>query len=77
MALKTGQKTFQQICAENGRDWKKVVDEMAEAQDYAMQKGINLLEMIRGAQAADSGSDGNEDGEKEGAEKGEKDGADA
>ena len=77
VALKTGQKTFQQICAENGRDWKKVVDEMAEAQDYAMQKGINLLEMIRGAQAADSGSDGKEDGEKEGAEKGEKDGADA
>ena len=29
--LKTGQKTFQQICAENGRDWKKVVDEIEEA----------------------------------------------
>lgn len=50
VALKTGQKTFQQICAENGRDWKKVVDEMAEAQEYARAKGIDLLAMIQGAE---------------------------
>lgn len=49
VALKTGQKTFQQINAENGRDWKKVVDEMAEAQEYALAKGIDLLSMIQGA----------------------------
>ena len=49
IALKTGQKTFQQICAENGRDWKKVVDEMAEARDYAEQRGINLMTMMLGA----------------------------
>ena len=49
VALKTGQKTFQQISAENGRDWKKVVDEMAEAQEYALAKGIDLLSMIQGA----------------------------
>ena len=49
VALKTGQKTFQQICAENGRDWKKVVDEMAEAKEYAAEKGIDLLSMITGA----------------------------
>lgn len=48
VALKTGQKTFQQICAENGRDWKKVLDEMAEAQEYASGKGIDLLGMIQG-----------------------------
>ncbi len=48
VALKTGQKTFQQICAENGRDWKKVVDEMAESQEYAREKGIDLMAMILG-----------------------------
>ena len=48
VALKTGQKTFQQISAENGRDWRKVIDEMAEAQEYAMKKGIDLMAMIQG-----------------------------
>ena len=49
IALKTGQKTFQQICAENGRDWKTVVNEMAEAQEYAQKKGIDLMAMLQGA----------------------------
>lgn len=44
--LKSGQKTFQQICAENGRDWKKVLDEMGEANVYAKKKGIDLESMI-------------------------------
>lgn len=46
--LKTGQKTFQQICAENGRDWKKVVDEIEEACSYASEKGFDLMAMITG-----------------------------
>lgn len=50
IALKTGQKTFQQICAENGRDWKTVVNEMAEAQEYAQKKGIDLMAMLQGRQ---------------------------
>ena len=49
VALKTGQKTFQQICAENGRDWKKVVDEISGTQEYAKGKGIDLLAMIGAA----------------------------
>lgn len=49
ITMKTGQKTFQQISAENGRDWKKVIDEMAEAQEYAQKKGIDLMAMIQGA----------------------------
>ncbi len=49
VALKTGQKTFQQICAENGRDWKKVIDEMAEAREYAEGKGIHLDTLLFGA----------------------------
>lgn len=51
IALKTGQKTFQQICAENGRDWKTVVNEMAEAQEYAQKKGIDLMAMLQGSVA--------------------------
>lgn len=49
VALKTGQKTFQQICAENGRDWKKVIEEMAEAKEYAEDRGIDLMAMLAGA----------------------------
>ena len=64
VALKTGQKTFQQICAENGRDWKKVVDEMAEAKEYAAKKGIDLLSMITGA-SADTNVKEENDGENE------------
>ena len=51
VALKTGQKTFQQISAENGRDWRKVIDEMAEAQEYAQKKGIDLMAMLQGSAA--------------------------
>ena len=43
VALKTGQKTFQQSCTENGRDWKQVIDEMADARDYANDRGIDLM----------------------------------
>lgn len=59
VALKTGQKTFQQICAESGRDWKKVVDEMAEAREYAEEKGINLDTMLFGI--ATGGGKGDEE----------------
>ena len=48
VALKTGQKTFQQICAESGRDWRKVIDEMAEAMEYAEEKGIDLNMVLYG-----------------------------
>lgn len=47
-ALQTGQKTFQQVCAENGRDWKAVIDEFAESQKYGETKGINLAQIIFG-----------------------------
>jgi lambda family phage portal protein len=42
IALATGQKTFKQIAAENGQDWRDVIDDMAEAIDYAKEKGIDL-----------------------------------
>lgn len=42
VALATGQKTFQEIAGENGRDWKDAIDDMAEAIAYAESKGIDL-----------------------------------
>ncbi|MGL5436005.1 MAG: phage portal protein [Lachnospiraceae bacterium] len=42
VALQTGQKTFQQIAAENGKDWKQQIDEISEVLEYAKTKGIEL-----------------------------------
>lgn len=53
IALATGQKTFQQICSENGRDWKQVIDEMAEAQNYAAEKGIELGKIVYGQETVE------------------------
>lgn len=44
VALVTGQKSFQQLCNENGQDWKQVIDEIAQAQEYAIQKGVDIFE---------------------------------
>lgn len=41
-ALQNNIKTFAQICAENGRDWREVIDEMATIKEYAQSKGILL-----------------------------------
>ncbi len=57
VALQSGQKTFQDLCAEKGRDWKEVVDEMAEALEYAKAKGIDLGGIIFGT--GTKGSAGN------------------
>lgn len=42
IAMESGQKTFAQIAAENGRDWKGQLDEMAEVQAYAVEKGVQI-----------------------------------
>lgn len=42
VALQTGQKTFKQIAAENGKDWKDQIDDMAEVMAYGKEKGIDL-----------------------------------
>lgn len=48
IALHSGQKTFSQVAAENGKDWKDQIDEMAEILEYANGKGINLGGVIYG-----------------------------
>ena len=42
VALETGIKTYQQIAAEQGRDWKEMVDEIAEVKDYCKQNKLHL-----------------------------------
>ena len=40
--LQNGGKSFQQYCAEQGADWRERIDEMAEVQEYAKEKGVEL-----------------------------------
>lgn len=42
IALQTGQKTFQQIAAENGKDWKEQIDETVAVLDYARKKELEM-----------------------------------
>ena len=42
IALQTGQKTYKQIAAESGRDWRTQIDDMAEVLEYGKTKGIDL-----------------------------------
>ncbi len=42
IAITTGQKGFKEVAAEQGKDWKDVIDEMAETIEYAKEKGVNL-----------------------------------
>ena len=39
IALQSGQKTFMDVCAEQGKDWKEAVDEMAEVLKYGRELG--------------------------------------
>lgn len=53
-ALATGQKTFQDVAAEQGKDWKEAVDEMAEVLKYGRKAGIEMGGVIYLDIAADS-----------------------
>lgn len=48
IAMKTGQKTFKQIAAENGRDWRDQVDDMAEVLEYGKEKGVDMGGVVFG-----------------------------
>ena len=47
-AMNTGQKTFKEIAAEAGKDWKQQIDDMAEVIAYGEKKGIDLGGVIFG-----------------------------
>lgn len=60
IALQTGQKTFQDLQAEKGKDWKDAVDELAEVMEYGRKKGIDMGGVIfgTGTTAAKPGNPG-------------------
>lgn len=45
-ALQTGQKTFKQISAENGRDWRDQVDDIAEVLEYGRSRGVDMEKIL-------------------------------
>lgn len=47
-ALQSGQKTFPDLCAERGKDWKEAVDETAAVLEYGRQKGVDMGGVIFG-----------------------------
>jgi phage portal protein, lambda family len=47
-ALLTGQKTFADMAAENGKDWQEQLEEMARVKDYASELGIDLTGQLLG-----------------------------
>lgn len=54
LALQTGQKTFKQIAAENGADWRKQVDDICEVLKYAKDEhGVDLGGVILGQKKSD------------------------
>ncbi len=55
IALQTGQKTFPELCAEYGKDWKTAIDEMAEVLEYGKKAGIDMGGMLFGTTASGGG----------------------
>lgn len=47
-ALKTGQKTYKQIAAEKGRDWRDQIDDIAEVIEYGREKGVDMETILFG-----------------------------
>lgn len=64
IAMESGQKTFAEVCAENGRDWKKVLDERAQINEYAASKGVQIGGIFD-APKKEPPDDGNDDGGKQ------------
>ena len=55
-ALQSGQKTFQDLQAEKGKDWKDAVDEIAEVLAYGQEKGIDMGGVIFGKGTEEAGN---------------------
>lgn len=45
-ALQTGQKTFKQIAAENGRDWRDQINDIAEVIKYGKEVGVDMTQIL-------------------------------
>ena len=64
-ALASGQKTFKQIAAENGRDWQEQIDDMVEVIEYGKSKGIDLGGVIFEQASKEGNSQGSESDDDE------------
>lgn len=53
IALETGQKTFKDIAAESGKDWRQAINDMADVQEYAAKKGVNIGGEINAVQQSE------------------------
>ena len=56
-ALLTGQKTFADMAAENGKDWKEQLEEMAKIQNYAAELDVDLVGQLLGARKEEEEGD--------------------
>lgn len=45
-AINSGVKTYKQVCAENGADWRTQLDDIAEVQKYAEKAGIGNFNAV-------------------------------
>ena len=59
-ALRTGQKTFKQISAESGKDWRTQIDDMAEVIQYGKEKGLDLGGVIFGQKTQENNAESGE-----------------
>lgn len=59
VALRTGQKTFKTIAAENGRDWKDQLNDMSEVIEYGKQIGVDVMPIIYGIHDSAEGGENN------------------
>lgn len=51
IALATGQKTFQDIAAEQGKDWREAMREMAEVVNYGKELGLDMGGVLFGRES--------------------------
>lgn len=58
IALKTGQKTFKDMAAENGKDWQDQINDMAEVIAYGKEKEIDIGGVIFGQTNTGTASSG-------------------
>ena len=64
IALRTGQKTYKQIAAENGRDWRDQIDDMVEVLEYGRDKGIDMASiMFEKPEVKETEAEDSDDGE--------------
>jgi lambda family phage portal protein len=61
IAVETGEKTFIDICSENGKDWQQTIDDMAAVQKYASSKGVDLSNLRGGGINVQSSNESNEE----------------